>query len=157
MTGWHKPEILKFLMIDDCETINKLTFTQDEREKKTRIHFLSLFSALINNIIVHEENFPECIKDLVNVCSIEYSVPDFNHNLYSNNGSPPATVAYIGVMAEEWAKKTFDVMFSFLDEDSRRRLVVWFDKDRVLKAISSPPPENDADLSEDLRSITKEA
>ncbi len=152
---WYKPEYLKFLIIDDRENLNKITFTQDECEKESRVRYLSYFSALINNIILNKENFPTCIKDLVNACYVEYSAPDFNHNLYSNNGSPAATVAYIGAMPEGWAKKIYDQMFSLLDEDSRRRLVVWFDKVRTLSLISSPPPMNDEDISEDLRSITK--
>ncbi|MDQ7096553.1 hypothetical protein REC12_23440 [Desulfosporosinus sp. PR] len=159
MTDWHKPEILKFLIIDDQEKINKITVTQDGKGEvqKERLQYLSLFSALMNDIILCEDNFPGCIKDLVNGCSIGYVVPNFNHNLYSLNGNPPATVAYVGSTHEKLAKKIFDAMFSFLDEDSRRRLVVWFDKDRKLNIICSPPPEHDADLSEDIRSITRGA
>lgn len=159
MIGWHKPEMLKFLIIDDQEALNKLTYTQDGKDevKKARLHYLSLFSALLNNIILHEDNFPDCIKDLVQECSIGYFTPNFNHNLFSHTGNPPATVAFVGIMPEVCARKTFNAMFSFLDEDSRRRLVVWYDKDRKLNSIFNPPPEHDADLSEDLRSITKGA
>ena len=163
--NWFSVKNLKFFVVDDQEIVHRITFTQHPNEYciSNRKKYLRRCATLENVIINGQTTFPENITDLQSNCSLQYRPDEFeskyNFNLYpNNNGSSPATVAYIGNQGPSDAYAIRDKMVAlFKDSQFGKRVVVWYSdiNSEIQSCIVDTKPKINENTAKSRQSISK--
>ena len=159
--AWHDVRFLPTFSLADGEVARRLTFTHDPSYEAglKRSEIIGRFCNLKNHILTDPGNYPATIKDLAHNYVMEYphSVSGYNCNLADDALELTATVAYAGECFTSVVNKVYDEIDSILEEDQKRRLVVWYRADNQIKCVTrEQKPRIDDVLSDSRRSITRE-
>lgn len=160
--AWYDVRFLPTFSLTDGEVVRRVTFTHDpSHEARTkRSEILGRFCNLRNHILTDPGNYPVNIRDLAHNYVMEYPHPvsGYNCNLANDTGELTATVAYAGECFSNRVNEVYDEIDSILEEDQRRRLVVWYRDGNHIRCVSrEDKPRIDDVLSDSRRSITRGA
>ncbi|MBK8486108.1 MAG: hypothetical protein IPL31_17625 [Saprospiraceae bacterium] len=162
---WHYVERLQSLRIDERETIQRLTFFQDDDADSMgkRNEFRGNINYL-NTTIIPATPFPENILFMKSRCDevkIDGSVAQdkFKYNLITTDGKDKATIAYVGEKENDQIEKAFENLLKLFpnNDNGKRKVTVWYLRGGVLdcKSFKEPPRPND-DSEASRESISSE-
>ncbi|MCW7512128.1 hypothetical protein [Leptospira levettii] len=152
--AWHVMSRLDSFILDENESIKRLTYVFDESNNAERRNYIEYIDA-INLIIKKPENFPDNLVSFINNCNeirfpISEKYTDYRFNLVTNDLNFRATVAYIGRESKGRAQEIMCKLQGLFEEgnQSRKLVVVWYKEGpEKISYVSEEKPPNVMDDS----------
>lgn len=159
---WYYMSNLDTLSINEDEISRRTTFTHDPDvgAEKTRFARLQQYAKLKNSIVKDSRNLPVCVADLDGCAVAQYPMVvngmiSYHHNFRREDGQGAASLAFLGICSDAFARKVYDSMAEALG-DACRRLVVWYERDGIMRHVEVTKPLIDDDLGTSRKSISKD-
>lgn len=157
---WYTAEVLASFRIGEDEIIQRGIVVQDPcpDASQKRLRRLIRYEFLRNSIVPDGSHFPRPIQDFVGACEIWYSgaLGEYHCNLWKQDRSRRATVAFIGMATRPEARRCFDKLYEAVPITERSRVVVWYLNGTRITPIHEDVSHIAHDVAADPRAIWKE-
>ena len=162
---WYDINRLETMRLDEKEIIKRITFAEDNSPdaSKHRNQCIDNLQILNFDILQNDSCYPASLSLLKGKCKgimfreTDSGQYDYNHNLVSTDQKHFATVAYVGVRDIADARNVFSDLQRILNDQSKKRVVVWYKHGNDYLPVYDPnPPSVTDDHTIDPDSIIKE-